>query len=131
MTVYHGLDGILKIGAHSVAEIKEWEFTEEIDTADASSQGKDWEDHTTGIKRWSGSATAWFSPSDTTGQGAMRAGSVVSLDLFPIGSTAGGVHFTGSATVTSRGVSVPMDDNVEVSFDFQGKGALAQAVIGA
>lgn len=131
MSATHGLEGILKIGANTVVEIKEWEFTEEVDTADSSSQGKDWETHTTGIKRWSGSATAWFDPFDTTGQGAMRAGASVSLDLYPIGSTAGGKHYTGSATITSRGVSVPMDDNVEVSFDFQGQGILNEATIGA
>lgn len=126
MTVTHGLDGVLKVGGTRPAEIREWEINEEIDTADASAQGDDWEDHTTGIKRWSGSATAWFDLTDTTGQATMRAGAVVALDLYPTGDGAGTKHFTGNATVTTRSVSVPMDNNVEISFDFQGKGELHQ-----
>jgi hypothetical protein len=134
MGTHHGKDGVLKIGvagAQSVAEIVDFSYEETVATVDDGAKGDTYETHLNGRKKWTGEATANFDSSDTAGLEAMTAGASVVLNLYPEGAAAAAKYKTGTVTVTKRGVSVPLDGKVSLSFSFQGNGVLSDAVVGA
>ena len=52
-------------------------------------------------------------------------GSVVTLNLYPEGDTAGDIYYGGSAIVTKFDISASFDGIVEGSIAFEGNGALS------
>lgn len=125
MATHTGVDGLIKVGANTVAEMRDWSFTETAAVTDDTNQNDTWATHLPGLKSWSGSANAAWDETDTTGQGALLVGASVSLVFHPEGATTGDVIASGTATVTSVGVSVPNNAGlVTRSFSFTGNGAL-------
>jgi len=128
MGTHHGNDGTAKVGADTIGHVKDWSLDEEIDSADTSAMGDAWETHLTGRKKWSGSVSAHWDLGDA-GQQALTLGASVSLKLYPDGATTGDKYYSGTATITKLGVRTPMNDIVEISFDFKGNGALSEATV--
>lgn len=131
MAKLHGKDGVVKVGENVVAHTSRWTVNREIGIAEASEQGEDWEDHTKGQRRWSGTIDYWFDPTDTPGQGALAEGAQVTLELYPSGSGTGATYFTGTATIESAPVESSREATVSGSFNFRGKGALTQTTVSA
>ena len=132
MATHWGNEGQVKVGTVTVAEVTSFEFTENVSTVDDTSMGDAWKTHIpgSGIKEWSGSMDAHWDELDTAGQGALLVGASVVLNLYPEGSVTGDKYYTGTATITSRGIVVPMDNNtVSAKFDFQGNGALTLSTV--
>jgi len=78
-----------------------------------------------GIKEWSGSMTCHWDETDTNGQVAMTVGASVTLNLYPEGATTGDKYYTGTATITERGITTRMDgDTIRATFSFLGNGSL-------
>jgi hypothetical protein len=124
MATHHGKEGVVKIGANSVGEVVDFNVDENAAVVDDSAKGDDWDTHLAGRNSWSGSITCHWDPADTNGQEALTVGASVSLVLYPSGSGSGDAKLTGTATVTRRGASSPLEDVVSQTFDFQGNGAL-------
>lgn len=132
MATHWGNEGQVKVGAVTIAEITKFEFNENVTPVSDTSMGDAWETHIagSGIKKWDGSMDAHWDELDTTGQGALLVGASVVLNLYPEGSTTGDVFYTGTATITSRGIPVVMDgDTVRASFNFLGNGALTRSTV--
>ena len=72
-----------------------------------------------------GTIDCFWDETDTTGQGAMTIGASVTLNLYPEGADSGDTYYTGTALITSIGVSQAHDGLVERSFGFQVTGALS------
>lgn len=127
MSTHHGKDGIVKVGANTVAEMHDWSVEENAATVDDTAMGDSADTHLVGQTNWSGQATAGFDPTDTNGQLALTVGASVTLNLYPYGSTTGKKYKTGTATVTKVGIAVPMRNQTTRTFSFQGNGALSDA----
>lgn len=130
MATYHGKDGLVKVGAVAVAEVKQFSVKTSAKTADDTAMGDDWETHVEGktIKSWSGSMTCNHSPVDG-GQAALHVGASVALKLYPIGSGAGLQELSGTATITESSIDPSKDATVPATYSFQGNGPLAEATL--
>jgi hypothetical protein len=123
MAVHKGSEGYVKVGANTVAEVRDWSLSESADTIETSSMGDSARTYTTGLTSASGSIAVHYDESDTTGQGAMTVGSEVTLALYVDADT----YATVSAIITEAGVSSSFDGLVEGSFSFTANGAVVWA----
>lgn len=131
MATHWGVDGVVKVGTATVAEVTAFEVTESVAPVEDTALGDTWETHIAGSgkKSWSGSLTCHWDPSDDPGQGALRAGSSVTLNLYPEGTTTGDTYYTGTATITEMGVTVSDGDTIKRSFSFKGNGSLSENAV--
>lgn len=129
MATHWGFEGVVKLGANTVAEVTEFEFTEKVDPVDDTAMGDPYKTHIagSGIKSWEGSMTCHWDELDTNGQVAMTVGASVTLNLYPEGATTGDIYWTGTASITERGQAQKMDgETIKANFSFMGNGALTR-----
>jgi hypothetical protein len=129
MGLIHGKNGVVKVGTVLIAKIREFSVDETAETADSSYMGMTYRDQEVGLKTWNGSLSCFLDDADITGQGALTAGAVVALSLQPKGNTSGDLKYSGSANITKITRKVSLDGMTEISFDFQGKGALTSGTV--
>lgn len=129
MANHTGVEGVIKIGANAVAEVRS--FTISINGVMISTKklGDTWETVKAGIRSWSVKAQAFWDETDTNGQAVLQAaliaGTAVTLNLYPEGATTGDAYFTGSAFIESMDIEVSDNDAIiGASFSFKGNGAL-------
>jgi len=126
-----GFDGSVTVASGAMGNAKAWSLDisqETIDVTDFGSNG--WKESVSGLKSWSGSITAIFDASGTA-EGALQtgltAGSVVALDLQMGDGTGSYDKYSGSANITGQSVSNDVNGIVEVTFNFEGTGAITIA----
>ena len=124
-----GKDGAVYSGSNAVAEIKEWSLETTSEVADDTVMGDSWMTHTATQKSWTASFTAFWDPTDTTGQQTLTEGASVTLNLYPTGNNSGDYEWTGTATITSVSKTASFDGFVEASFSAQGNGALVEGTV--
>lgn len=129
MAKIKGRDGTVKVGASTIAEIKDWSLEETASTDDGTTINDTHAQRDAGLISWSGSVNCFYDPSDTTGQDYLTAGSTVTLNLYPGGDTSGQEERTGTAIVTSVSTSGQNEGYVEASFSFEGSGVLARGTV--
>lgn len=129
MAVHKGSEGTLKIGANAVAEIRSYSIEETGDTLEDTTMGDTARTYLPSLTSWSGSVDVYWDETDTTGQGALTVGAIVTLNVYPETDSAGSVYYTGSAIVTSVSRSASFDGMVEASVSFQGTGALTSTTV--
>lgn len=121
-----GKGGKVMVGAAQVAEVKNWSVEPGADMLDTTTQGSDWKTFIAGLKEWSGSIEGnWTVNTDTNGQKALQDaylnGTSVSLKLYVNATN----YYSGTAFIKNLSVEDSVEDLVNVSFEFQGSGALA------
>lgn len=121
-----GKSGKPMIGASNVTEIKNWSLDLGVGTIDTTALGDEWKNFIAGLKEWSASAEgSWNVAVDAQGQKALQdaylSGATVSLKLYVDSAH----YYSGEAFISSLSVEDPVDDTVNVSFEFQGTGALS------
>jgi predicted secreted protein len=121
-----GKSGKLMVGVSNVTEIKNWSLDLGLDTIETTALGDEWKNFIAGLKEWSASAEgSWNVVMDAQGQKALQdaylSGATVSLKLYVDAAH----YYSGEAFISSLSVEDPVDDTVNVSFEFQGTGALA------
>jgi len=131
MATHWGVEGVVKVGSVTIAEVTQFEVTSSVAPVVDTSLGDTWETHiaSSGIKSWSGSLTCHWDETDTTGQGALTIGASVTLNLYPEGSTTGDIYYSGTASITELGVSVTEGDTIKRTFSFKGNGALVESTV--
>ncbi len=129
MATHTGSEGVVKISANTIAEVRSWTLTETADTIEDSTMGDSYRTYKVGMKTFTGSIVCYWDETDTTGQGAMTAGASVTLNLYPEGSTAADTYYTGTVLVTSIEATAAFDGMVEATFSFQGTGALTKTTV--
>ena len=129
MAVHKGSEGVVKILTNTVAEVRDWSLEETAETIDSTQLSDSAKTFEVGTTSWSGSVNAFWDETDTNGQGAMRAGASVTLNLYPEGATSGDTYGSGTAIISSISKSGGIDGLVEASFSFQGTGALTWATV--
>lgn len=124
MASHIGRDGIVKVGANTVAEVKSFSIEESADTVETTKMTDTARSHAITLTSFSGSLDCFWDETDTTGQGALTIGASVTLALYPEGDTAGDTFYSGTALVTGVSRSASFDGMVEASISVQGTGAL-------
>lgn len=131
MATHSGQDGVIKIGAVTVGEVKSFSIEETGETLEDTAQGDDWRTHKGGLKSWSGSIEAHWDPDDTGGQDLLVVGASITGIFHPFGAATGAATLTGVGTIVSRSISSELEGIVSVSFSVTGNGALTQSEVGA
>jgi len=120
MATTSGNEGVVKVGTDTVGEVTAFSFTNTAEQIEDTAMGDSAKTYLPGLTDGSGSVTCRWDAGDADGQEAMTAGSSVTLHLMPEGDTATDVEYTGTAVITSEGVSSSMGAVVERTYNFQG-----------
>jgi len=130
-----GYSGSCTAGGSVVGTAKAWSIdltNETVDTTNFASSG--WKESVTTLKSWSGTITVNFDGGADAGEALIIAGLVagteVALVLNTSATGAGTAEkFSGNANITSLPITNDVNGIVEVSFAFEGTGALAIAAL--
>ena len=129
MANHKGSEGYVKVGSNTVSEVRDWSLTISSDTVEDTTMGDSARTYKPSLTSASGSVTCYWDETDTTGQGAMAAGSEVTLNLYPEGSDTGDTYYTMTAIITEEGASASFDGMVEATFSFQANGAVTTSTV--
>lgn len=127
MATHIGRDGILKVGANTVAELRSFSIEETGDTVEDTVMTDTARTFVPTLTSFTGSADVYWDETDTSGQGALTVGSSVTIGFYPEGDTTGDTYYTGTAIVTGVSRSASFDGMVEASITLQGSGALTES----
>jgi len=126
MARIHGHGGVIKVGGTSgdpVGDLQSWNLDPQVNVTEGYGMGDAWTHNEATVKKWSGSAEAYFDPDDA-GQIALDVGDVVDLVFYPGGDASGQPYRSGQAVITGTPISANKDGWVSITFNFAGKGAL-------
>jgi len=129
MANHKGSEGVAKVGTSTIAEVKDWSISESGETIDDTTLGDTARTKKAGLTTASGSLTAFWDETDTSGQGALTVNAEVTLKLYPEGATSGDTFATLSAIITEKGVSTTLDGMVETSVSFEANGAVTWGTV--
>ena len=129
MATHTGSQGTVKVGSNAVAELKSWTLDQTQDTVETTKLGDVVKTYSVTQSSSSGSLSCHWDETDTNGQVALTIGATATLNLYPEGATSGDTYYSGSAIITSVGVSQSHDGLVERSFGFQISGAVTIATV--
>jgi hypothetical protein len=129
MATHKGSEGVIKVGANSVAEIRSYSIDETADTLEDTSMGDSARTYKPSLTSFTGSMDVFWDETDTNGQGALSIGSEVTLNVYPEGETSGDTYYTGTAIVTGVTRSASFDGLVEASISVQGSGSLSESTV--
>jgi len=129
MATHAGSEGVVKVGANTVANVRSYSLEETADTLEETTMGASARAFRSSLTSWSGSVDVYWDETDTTGQGALTVGSEVTLNVYPEGDAAGDTYYTGTAIVTGVSKSGAFDDMVQASISVQGDGALTSTTV--
>lgn len=127
-----GYGGAVKIGANTVANVKQWELPLAADLYDVSVFGVQWKQYIPGLLGGDAKVDVFFDLTDSTGQvaiqTAMLGGTSVSLVLTT--SNAGGAvthTYTGTAFVKGIDIKDPVNAPEEAALSLTFTGAITYA----
>ena len=128
MANHHGTEGLVKVGANTVAEVNGFSFTSTAEYAEdtnLSDTAKTY--NVTAITSWNGTVSAFWDETDTNGQVALAPGANVALVLAPEGIDSGDTRWSGNALITEITRNVQRGATTEITFNFIGNGTLSVA----
>jgi hypothetical protein len=128
MANHSGSEGSVKIGSDTIGELRSYSISETAGTIEDTTLTDAAKTYKAGQTTWSGSSDAFWDEADA-GQTAITAGESVTLNFYPEGSTSGDTYASGTALITEISTSASIDGMVEVSFSFQGSGALTWSTV--
>ncbi len=129
MSTHTGSAGTVKVGSNAIAELKSWTLDQSQDTVETTKLGDTVKTYSATQSSSSGTMDCFWDESDSNGQVALAIGTTATLNLYPEGATSGDTFYSGSAIITSVGVSQSHDGIVERSFGFQITGAVTIATV--
>jgi|TARA_R110000823_G_scaffold17012_2_gene54219 hypothetical protein len=129
MATHTGSAGTVKVGSNAIAELKSWTLDQSQDTVETTKLGDTVKTYSATQSSSSGTMDCFWDESDSNGQVALAIGTTATLNLYPEGATSGDTFYSGSAIITSVGVSQSHDGIVERSFGFQITGAVTIATV--
>lgn len=129
MATHIGRDGVVKVGANSIAELRSFSIDETGDTVEDTVMTDTARSYISTLTSFTGSADVYWDETDTSGQGALTVGASVTIGFYPEGETAGDTYYSGTCIVTGVSRSASFDGMVEASITFQGSGALTASTV--
>lgn len=129
MATHSGHEGLVKIGANTIAEITSFSYEETAATIDDTELSDTATTMIAGQTSWSASIEGHWDETDTNGQVAMTIGASVTLGLYPEGDTSGDKYRSGTGIVTSLSVGNSSGSTVSFSASVQGSGSLSSSTV--
>lgn len=129
MATHTGSEGVVKVGANTIAEVRSYSVEQTGDTVEDTALGDTARTFKPTLTSWTASADVYWDETDTTGQGALTVGAEVTLGVYPEGDASGDEYYSGSAIVTGVSISGSFDGMVEASISLQGTGALTSTAV--
>lgn len=129
MATHIGRDGVVKVGANSIAELRSFSIDETGDTVEDTVMTDAARSYISTLTSFTGSADVYWDETDTSAQGALTVGASVTIGFYPEGDTAGDTYYSGTCIVTGVSRSASFDGMVEASITFQGSGALTASTV--
>jgi len=123
MAVHKGSEGVIKVGANTVAEVRSYSLEESADVVEKTAMGDSSRSYLSTLTQFTASVEVFFDETDTA-QTALSVGSTVTLEVYPEGTSTGDTYYSGSAIVTGFTRSASFDGLVEASVTLQGSGGL-------
>lgn len=123
MAVHKGSEGVIKVGANTVAEVRSYSLEESADVVEKTAMGDSSRSYLSTLTQFTASVDVFFDETDTA-QTALSVGSTVTLEVYPEGTSTGDTYYNGSAIVTGFTRSASFDGLVEASVTLQGSGGL-------
>ena len=123
MAVHKGSEGVIKVGANTVAEVRSYSLDESADVVEKTAMGDSSRSYLSTLTQFTASVDVFFDETDTA-QTALSVGSTVTLEVYPEGTSTGDTYYSGSAHVTGFTRSASFDGLVEASVTLQGSGGL-------
>lgn len=130
MATFSGSEGVVKVGANLIGEIRSYSIEQSMDTLEDTSMGDVNRTYKASLKTFTGSCDVLFDDTDA-GQNAVQVGSEVTMSFQMEGNTAGDHKLSGTVLITGRSISASYDGLVEASLSFQGTGALTEGTVTA
>lgn len=134
MAKFNGTEFKLFDGAVAFDEQSELTINVEAATIDVTSKDSaGWAESIYGLRSWSGTCTIIVDFQEVTTKGYKELLTYIttkaSISMVAEKSTeaTGDISLSGTALITSVGLSVPMEDKVSTTFSFVGTGVLSQA----
>ncbi len=124
MANHTGVEGTVKVGTNFIQELRSFSYKESADIIECTTINDTSKRYKSGIKSWDGEFSCFFDENDTTGQGALVIGAVVSLKMYPEGASSGDVYRYGDAHIVNVSVSIPTGGMIERSYTVTGDGEL-------
>jgi len=124
-----GNDGVVKVGANTVASVARFTLDETMDPIEDTDLGETAKGFAAGDTSWAATVECKWDKADTTGQGALTIGAEVTISLQPEGDTSGDETRSGSALVVSRGAINEKGSMVMQTFGLQGNGVLTVGAV--
>ena len=84
-----GNDGVVKVGANTVASVARFTLDETMEPIEDTDLGETAKGFQSGDTSWTATVECKWDKADTSGQGAMTIGASVSISLQPEGDTTG------------------------------------------
>ncbi|MDH3636841.1 MAG: hypothetical protein OES09_00050 [Gammaproteobacteria bacterium] len=128
MAKLNGKNGVVKVGANDVINLRSWGFEETAPTIDAGVCGETFADQRVGIPSNSGTIDALLDPADTA-QDAMSLGAQITLQMYPDGDVSTDTYYEVTANITSRGIAQDRGDMVSVAFGWVGSSAITENTV--
>lgn len=122
MAVFHGSEGLVRVGANVVGEVTEWSYSESAEVTERKillGGGVSTPTPIVGATSGSGSVACNLDNGDN-GQDAMTTGATVTLTLHVGENTTGNKEFSGDVVISGREVSNSAEGIVTISFNFNG-----------
>ena len=128
MANHLGREGIVKISATTIGELRNYALSHSSDTVEDSVIGDTYRTRLATMKTWSASGDLYWDETNA-GQLLITIGSAVTLNLYPEGADTGDIYYSGAAIVTKFDISASFDGIVEGSIAFEGNGALSTLTV--
>jgi predicted secreted protein len=128
MATHTGSEGLIKIGADTLGELRSYSLETTGDTIEDTSMGDSARTYKSGLTAWSGTASLYFDEADTA-QIALTVGSSITIKVYFEGASSGDKFYEGTAIVTGKSVSASFDGLVESEISFTGTGALSLSTV--
>lgn len=129
MATHKGSEGVVKVGANTVAEVRTWTIAESADTLQDTTMGDTARTFKSSLTTFTGSLDVFWDETDSTGQGALTIGAEVTFAVYPEGDASTDTYYTGTAIVTEVSRTASFDGLVEASISLQGTGALSESTV--
>lgn len=131
MTSSAGTHGQFKIAATGsteveVADIRSYSFDTTADALESTVMGDDYRQFLQGLATSTLSIETYFNADNHV---AFEERAIVDWELYPTGTGAGEVYFSGTGIVTGRTISAAFDGMLEASFSIQNTGAPTRATV--
>lgn len=128
MANHLGKEGIVRISATTVAELRGYSINESAANTEDTVIGDDWTTHRTTQKSWSASADLFWDETDA-GQLTLTIGSAVTVSFYPEGVASSNTYKSGQALIEGLDLTGRHDSMVEYAASFKGNGALSTLTV--